>query len=80
MEPYGKSTYKSSPHKPLDQLQPNFGGMVLGMAPSKDVSGDPDIQPTKFDSGGHLGRKAEPPDRFLGENHPMTISSKFSSY
>jgi hypothetical protein len=32
-EPYGKFTYKSSPHKPLDQLHPNFGGMVLGMAP-----------------------------------------------
>ena len=27
----------------------------------------------------HLGRRAEPPDTFLEENHPMTISSKFSS-
>jgi hypothetical protein len=30
--------------------------------------------------GGHLGRRAEPPHKFLEENHPMTISSKFSSY
>jgi hypothetical protein len=29
--------------------------------------------------GGHLGRRTEPPDTFLEENHPMTISSKFSS-
>jgi hypothetical protein len=29
---------------------------------------------------GHLGRRAEPPDFFLEENHPMTISSTFSSY
>jgi hypothetical protein len=28
----------------------------------------------------YLGRRAEPPDTFLEENHPMTISSKFSSY
>ena len=34
----------------------------------------------KFGCGGHLGRRAEPPDIFLEENHPMTISSKFSSY
>jgi hypothetical protein len=30
--------------------------------------------------GGHLGRKAELPAIFLEENHPMTISSTFSSY
>jgi hypothetical protein len=30
--------------------------------------------------GGHLGRRAEPPDTFLDEKHPMTISLKFSSY
>ena len=30
--------------------------------------------------GGHLGQRAEPPDTFLEENHPMTISSKFCSY
>jgi hypothetical protein len=30
--------------------------------------------------GGHLGRRAKPPDTFLEENHPMTISSTFSSY
>ena len=34
----------------------------------------------KFGSGGHLDRRAEPPDTFLEENHPMTISSKFFSY
>jgi hypothetical protein len=33
-----------------------------------------------FGCGGHLGRRAEPPDLFLEENHPMTISSKFCSY
>jgi hypothetical protein len=31
--------------KPLGQLQPNFGGMVLGWPPSKIVSGDPNFQP-----------------------------------
>jgi hypothetical protein len=30
--------------------------------------------------GGHLDRRAEPPDTFLEENHPMTISLKFCSY
>jgi hypothetical protein len=30
--------------------------------------------------GGHLGQRAEPPDTFLEENHPMTISSTFCSY
>jgi hypothetical protein len=34
----------SSPQKPLGQLQPNFGGMVLGLPPSKMVSDDPDFQ------------------------------------
>ena len=32
------------PQKPLGQLQPNFGGMVLVWPPSKIVSGDPDFQ------------------------------------
>jgi hypothetical protein len=38
--------------------------------------------PTKMTAGcgGHLGRRAEPPDIFVEENHPMTISSTFSSY
>jgi hypothetical protein len=35
----------SSPQKPLGQLLPNFGGIVLGWSPSKIVSGDPDFQP-----------------------------------
>jgi hypothetical protein len=30
--------------------------------------------------GGHLDRRAEPPDTYLEENHPMTISSTFCSY
>ena len=30
--------------------------------------------------GGHFRRRAEPPDTFLKKNHPLTISSKFSSY
>jgi hypothetical protein len=34
----------------------------------------------KFGFGGHLGRRAEPPDIFLEDNHPMTISRTFSSY
>ena len=39
-------TKKSSPLKPLDQLRPNFGGMVLRRSPSKIVSDSPDLQPT----------------------------------
>ena len=27
-----------------------------------------------------MDRRVEPPDTFLEENHPMTISSKFFSY
>ena len=27
-----------------------------------------------------IDRRIEPPDTFLEENHPMTISSKFCSY
>jgi hypothetical protein len=34
----------------------------------------------KFGCGSHLGRRAEPLDTFLEENHPMTISSTFFSY
>ena len=34
----------------------------------------------KFGCVGHLGRRATSPDTFLEENHPLTISSKFSSY
>jgi hypothetical protein len=36
---------KSSPQKPLGQLQPNFCGMILRWPPSKIVSGYPDFQP-----------------------------------
>jgi hypothetical protein len=31
--------------KNMGQLQPNFGGMVLGWPPSKILSDDPDFQP-----------------------------------
>jgi hypothetical protein len=36
--------------------------------------------PLKLLNGSHHGRRAETRDTFLEENHPMTISSKFSSY
>jgi hypothetical protein len=35
---------------------------------------------SKFGCGSHLGRRVEMLDTFLEENHPMTISSTFSSY
>ena len=38
------------------------------------------LKKVKFGSGGHLDRRAEPPDTFLEENNPMTISSKCCSY
>jgi hypothetical protein len=69
---------KSSPLKLLSQSQPSFAEMILGWSPSKIVSGISDIRP-RWPRGGHLGRRVEPPDTFLEENHPMTISSKFSS-
>jgi hypothetical protein len=55
--PYGKFTSKYSPQKPLGQLQPSFGGMVLGWPPSKIVSIDPNFQPRfaaklKIEKGG----------------------------
>ena len=37
---------KSSPQKLLSQYQPNLVEMILGWAPSKIVSVDPDFQPT----------------------------------
>jgi hypothetical protein len=66
---------KSSPLKLQSQSQPNFAEMILGWSSSKIVSGISEHR--KFGSGGHLDRRAEPPDTFLEENHPMTISSKF---
>jgi hypothetical protein len=39
---------KSSPQKPLGQLQPNFCGMILGWFPSKFVSGVPTKMATKL--------------------------------
>jgi hypothetical protein len=63
--------------------------MVLGWPPSKIVSGDPNFQlrwpPSKKKKKGGVKFKkkiVEGPNRhtFLEENHPMTISSKFSSY
>jgi hypothetical protein len=60
---------KSSPLKLLSQSQPNFTEMIIGWSPSKIMSGISDLRP-----------RWPPPDTFLEENHPMTISSKFSSY
>jgi hypothetical protein len=50
-------------------------------SPLKLVSqSQPKFAEMKFGCGGHLDRRAEPPDTYLEEYHPMTISSNFSSY
>jgi hypothetical protein len=61
---------KSSPLKLVSQSQPNFADEF------------PIRSYVKLSSavGGHLDRRAEQPDTYLEENHPMTISSKFCSY
>ena len=43
--PYGKNNEKSSCLKLLDQLGPNFGGMVLGWSPFRIVSVGPQVHP-----------------------------------
>jgi hypothetical protein len=60
------------------------------MAPFQIVSDDPDFQPRwppEFPIGSYAKLSSavgailvEGPNAFLEENHPMTISSKFSSY
>ena len=40
-----ENSHKNHRLEPVAQLEPNFGGMVLGWPPSKIVSGDPDFQP-----------------------------------
>jgi hypothetical protein len=37
-----ENSHKNHRLEPVAQLEPNFGGMVLGWPPSKIVSGDPD--------------------------------------
>jgi hypothetical protein len=71
---------KSSLLKLLSQSQPNFAEMILGWSSSKIVSSISELRLAKFGCGGHLGRRAESPDTFLEENHPMTISSKSCCY
>jgi hypothetical protein len=66
----GRWNLEKSSLKILGHSQPNFAEMILGWSPSKIVS--------SIES--NLGRRAEPPDIFKEKNHPMTISSKFSSY
>jgi hypothetical protein len=39
------SIFSNSGYIELRELQPNFGGMVLGWPPFKIVSGVPDFQP-----------------------------------
>jgi hypothetical protein len=53
-----------------------LGGPIPKLCPVIPTSNQDGRQAKK----GHLGQRAEPPDKFLEENHPMTISSKFSSY
>jgi hypothetical protein len=72
------------------QLEPNFDQIAIGWSSSKIVSGGPALWPSclepvaqlepNFDGIGHHGRRDEPPDTFLEDNHPMTISSKFCTY
>jgi hypothetical protein len=62
--------------QPQGQLQPNFGGMVLGWPPSKIVSDDPDFQP-RWPPSCHLGRRSEMPDTILEGDHTRIISAKF---
>ena len=64
---------KSSPQKPLGQLQPNFCGMILGSPPSKNVSGVPDFQPRwppseKQKKGGMKFKKKSSPLKLLSRD------------
>jgi hypothetical protein len=52
-----------------------FSSETTGPIATKLWWNDPWMAPFQI-----LGRRAEPPDIFLEENHPMTISSTFSSY
>ena len=75
-------------------LEVRITGHNLGRGPSKDNSTKVWLQlaqwflrrrflcefPIWFSCGGHLYRRAEPPDTFLEENHLMTISSKSKSF
>jgi adenylate kinase family enzyme len=70
-----KGTIQGSFHKSLVVIGPVVSEEKIFMWISHRV-----LCLAKFGCGGHLDRRAEPPDTFLEENHPMTISSKFCSY
>jgi hypothetical protein len=70
-------------------LEQNFGGMILGwplpkVCPVIPTSHQDGRQAKNRKKGEEIkkksDRRAAPPDAFLEENHPMTISSKFCSY
>jgi hypothetical protein len=65
---------KSSSLKLQSQSQPNFAEMILGWSSSKIVSNRIYF---KIAGKKKIDRRVEPPDTFLEENHPMTISSKY---
>jgi hypothetical protein len=58
----GMKLKKSSSLKLQSQSQPNFAEMRFT---------------SKLQVKKKIDRRVEPPDTFLEENHPMTISSKF---
>jgi hypothetical protein len=67
----------------LNLYKKKFSSLTFGMknnSAALEYTRLPSLLPLAFGCGGHLGRRAEPPDSCLEENHPMTISSKFSSY
>jgi hypothetical protein len=58
----------------------SLDGPLPKLCPVFPTSNQDGRQAKNRSCGGHLGQRAEPPDIFLEENHPMTISSKFCSY
>jgi hypothetical protein len=69
---------KSSSLKLQSQSQPNFAEMILGWSSKNSKMGNRIY--FKIAGKKKIDRRVEPPDTFLEENHPMTISSKFCSY
>ena len=72
---FWKGAIQGSFHKSLVAIGPVVSEEKIFMWISHRV-----LCKDKFGCGGHLDRRAEPPDTFLEENHPMTISSKLYSY
>jgi hypothetical protein len=56
---------KSSPQKPLGQLQPNFCGMILGWPPSKTVAAK-----LKIEKRGDEIKKKSSPLKRLSQSQP----------